>query len=118
MERPLSELLHREIFWLTRQLESRVTFILSGGCRGGDALGETLAGWYDIPVKRYEANWLAHGKAAGPLRNAAMAEDADALIAIWDLQSKGTLDIIRRMTAQGKPVRIIPFVRRKEETTP
>jgi hypothetical protein len=33
-----------------------------------------------IPVESFEADWRAHGKAAGPIRNAAMVATADALV--------------------------------------
>ena len=34
------------------------------------------------------------GRSAGPLRNATMANYADALIALWDNKSRGTKNMI------------------------
>ena len=57
----------------------KITEIVSGGARGADQLGEELAHFYMIPLKRFPADWDAHGKAAGPIRNRQMAEYADGL---------------------------------------
>jgi uncharacterized phage-like protein YoqJ len=49
----------------------------------------------------YPANWRKYGKRAGHRRNQQMADNADALIALWDGESPGTRDMIRRM--ENKP---------------
>lgn len=77
----------------------RPTVVLSGTARGADKLGEAWATWNSIPVERYPANWDLHGKSAGYKRNEDMANKAEALIALWDGESKGTkhmIDIARR----------------------
>lgn len=53
--------------------------IVSGGAKGADAGGEEYAKYMGLPCKRFPADWKAHGKAAGPLRNRQMAEYADAV---------------------------------------
>lgn len=54
--------------------------IVSGGCPTGvDSCGETWASVAALPVKQFPADWKAHGKAAGPIRNRQMAEYADAV---------------------------------------
>ena len=70
------------------------TQIVSGTARGVDTLGERWAGDNDIPVARFPANWKEYGKRAGYLRNAEMADYADALVAIWDGHSRGTKHMI------------------------
>lgn len=45
-----------------------------------------------------------YGNAAGFIRNQAMADYADALIAVWDNRSKGTADMIRKAIGRGLPV--------------
>lgn len=75
------------------------TLVLSGCANGADTLGEMWAQNNHIPVKHYRADWTNYGQRAGYLRNEVMAENADALIAIWDGESKGTkhmIDIARR----------------------
>jgi len=69
-----------------------------------DGLAEEWARENGIPIKRFPADWDKHGKAAGPIRNRAMAEYADALLAVWDGESKGTANMILEMHRMGKPV--------------
>lgn len=58
----------------------KITEIVSGGCRGADAFGEEMARRNSIPAVTFKADWNAYGKAAGPIRNKAMAQYADAVI--------------------------------------
>lgn len=81
----------------------QVTEVVSGTARGVDLLGENWARYKDIPVKRFPADWDKHGKAAGMIRNAQMAEYADALVAVWDGLSRGTKNMIETMRKTGKP---------------
>lgn len=83
-----------------------ITEIVSGGARGVDRLGEKYAEIYNIPVRIYPANWDRWGKCAGMIRNADMAKDAEALIAIWDGESKGTFGMIRIAETSGLRVYI------------
>ena len=74
--------------------------ILSGGADGADRIGERWARKNGLAIVRYPADWSL-GKKAGPLRNAAMVANADALLALWDGVSKGTRDVINRATKAG-----------------
>ena len=56
-----------------------VTEVVSGGAAGVDRDGEAWAERRGIPVRRFPADWKRHGKAAGPVRNRAMAAYADAV---------------------------------------
>ena len=79
----------------------KATEIVSGGCAGPDLKGESYARAYEIPVRRFPADWKRYGRRAGPLRNEEMACYADALVAVWDGRSPGTADMIRRARAHG-----------------
>ena len=81
-----------------------ITEVVSGASGNVDKIGEFWAELMELPIKRFPADWDKHGKAAGPIRNRAMAEYADALIAVWDGESKGTANMILEMHRQGKPV--------------
>lgn len=72
----------------------RASMIISGNARGVDRLGEKLAKSKGIPLVICPANWGYHGKRAGFLRNETMAELGDALLAVWDRKSKGTMNMI------------------------
>jgi len=86
-----------------------ITEVVSGTADGADAAGEAWADSCRIPVRRFPAAWAIHGKAAGKLRNREMAEYGDALLAFWDGMSSGTCDMVTRMVARGKPVRVVPM---------
>ena len=81
-------------------LFDNITEVVSGKCPSGvDKLGEEWAEANDRPVKLFPADWKTYGKGAGYKRNQEMAEYAEALLAIWDGESKGTghmIDIARR----------------------
>lgn len=86
-----------------------VTEVVSGAAPGVDQLGEILAEWKAIPVRRFPAEWARLGKRAGPTRNGQMARYADRLIAVWDGESRGTANMIETMRALGKPVYVHRF---------
>lgn len=83
-----------------------ITEVVSGGARGVDSLGEEWAKNHNISIKRFPADWKTLGRKAGPLRNIQMGDYADALVAIWDGKSKGTLHMISYMNSVNKPVYI------------
>ena len=72
----------------------KITEVVSGTCRGVDKMGEDWAKRNDIPIKQFPPVWGMFGRSAGPLRNATMANYADALIALWDNKSRGTKNMI------------------------
>ena len=74
--------------------------IVSGGARGADKLGERYANYYGYSIKQFIPDWDKFGKSAGYIRNSEMADYADALIAFWDGQSKGTEHMIN-LAKQG-----------------
>ena len=96
-----------------------ITEIVSGTARGVDQLGEQLATKHNTPVAKFPADWNnttvpgavikhnqygAYNAIAGHMRNAQMAQYADALIAVWDGKSRGTTDMITRMRKLKKRV--------------
>ena len=87
--------------------------IISGGSGDVDREAELFARRRKIVVTTYMADWDAHGRAAGPMRNKRMAEKCDATIAIWDGWSIGTLNMITNAIKLGKPVFIWPIAQKK-----
>lgn len=83
--------------------------ILSGTARGADKLGEQYAQNSNFMIERYPAEWETHGRKAGIIRNQQMADKADALIAFWDGNSKGTQNMIASARKKGLPVRVIRY---------
>jgi hypothetical protein len=83
--------------------------IISGGANGADKLGEKYASLMGYRCEVYKADWDKYKGRAGILRNRDMSEEADALIAFWDGQSRGTKDMIEVAKAKGLKVRVIMY---------
>jgi hypothetical protein len=81
--------------------------IVSGTAKGADKLGEHYASLKGHSVARFPADWLSHGKSAGFIRNAEMAEYSDCLIAFWDDESRGTKHMIDLAESKGLEVHVI-----------
>lgn len=92
------------VFMAVANSEFEVTQVVSGCAEGIDKLGEEYAAFMKIPVQKFPADWETYGKSAGYIRNKQMAENADALIAIWDGESKGTKHMIDIAEAKGLKV--------------
>lgn len=72
-----------------------VTQVLCGMARGVDMLGRRWALEHGVAIRDCPAEWELHGRSAGYKRNAFMAHNADALVALWDGYSRGTESMIR-----------------------
>ena len=80
--------------------------LLSGKCRGADALGERFAREKGWQIEFHPANWDLHGRAAGPIRNKEMVDVCDIVVCFWDGQSRGTASLIRYAKAAGRELYI------------
>ncbi len=93
-------------FCLSNIRKENKIVIVSGGCRGADAIGEQYAKENNFKVEKYPADWVKHGKRAGPIRNEQMAKDSDYVICFWDNKSKGTKSMIEYAIKYNKPIKI------------
>ena len=80
------------------------TEIVSGMASGVDTLAVQYAQENNLPLQQFWAEWNFYGKSAGPIRNRKMAEYGDALIAIWDGESRGTKNMIEEATKRNLQV--------------
>lgn len=78
-----------------------ITEVVSGTANGVDQLGEQWADGWDIPIKRFPANWDKYGKRAGYIRNEEMAKYAEACVIFWDGESNGTRNMIELAAKYG-----------------
>lgn len=69
--------------------------VIHGAAKGADWLAGEVAKALGYPVFTFPADWDTHAKAAGPLRNQAMANAAHSCIALPG--GKGTTDMVKRM---------------------
>lgn len=83
------------------EIDWPITRVVSGMARGMDSVGWAWAHLNGIPIDECWADWDGKGKAAGILRNIHMAHHADALILVWDGQSKGSGHMLRVSKSMG-----------------
>jgi len=86
------------------------TTIIHGAARGADRLAGMLASrLFKFNIEKYPADWKAHGKAAGMIRNKQMLDEGrpDEVCAFYSgpLKSNGTKDMVERARSSGLPVR-------------
>ena len=100
---------------LANKRKDSVITIVSGTAKGADRLGEGYARERGYQIERYPADWDRDGNKAGPLRNIEMAKNADALIAFWDGQSRGTKHMIDTALNEELVVRVVNYGQLKEQ---
>jgi hypothetical protein len=84
------------------------TEIITGDARGADDAAYWAARCCNHPVRRFSADWKAHGKRAGIIRNLEMLdEQPDLVVAFWDGESRGTRHTIAEAERRGIPVEVI-----------
>ena len=83
--------------------------LISGGCRGADALAQEWAENSGFDFILHPADWDKHGRAAGPIRNRQMAQDGNMLIAFWDGKSRGTKNMIEEALKAGLEVHVYRY---------
>jgi hypothetical protein len=80
--------------------------ILSGRAAGADRLGERYAEERGLPCEHFPADWKAHGRAAGPIRNRQMAAAADACM-VFDGGGPGSRSMVEEAEAAGLLLRVV-----------
>jgi hypothetical protein len=93
------------------------TVVISGTAKGIDQLGEDWATLHNIPIEQFPADWKQYGKAAGMIRNEAMATKAEALVAIWDGESKGTKNMIALAKKYKLKTYVLTILKDNDELT-
>lgn len=79
----------------------RIDEVVCGCARGVDTEAAFIAKMRGIPIKEFPADWDLYGKRAGYIRNAQMADYADALILIWDGKSRGSANMLKQAREKG-----------------
>lgn len=89
-------------------LEPGEDIVVHGGAHGADQMAGEIAVELGLEVEVHPADWEKHGKGAGFIRNEQMALlGADACIAFWDGESRGTADMMQRASEHGIKVAIV-----------
>lgn len=103
------ELLKEKCDFYLQNKKKEDIVIVTGHVSGADALGERYAQERGFQLETYPADWKAHGRAAGPIRNAQMASVAHALIAFWDGKSRGTKNMIDTAKKHNLHVAVVRY---------
>jgi len=104
-----SKELKQSVSLILNNIDKNDLEIVSGGAKGADKFGENWANNRNVPVKIFPADWDTWGKSAGYKRNKQMAQYANHLIAIVDLEveSRGTRHMIDLAHRYELKIRII-----------
>lgn len=79
-----------------------VTCLIHGNAPGADSIADEWALAIGIDCVAYPADWVLHGRRAGPIRNAQMlAEEPDIQLVVAFPGGSGTEDMIRKATKRG-----------------
>lgn len=84
--------------------EWRIQRIADGWAPGADTAAHLWAKSRGINTVRFPAGWIAHGKAAGAIRNQEMLEATRPVVVVAFPGGTGTADMVRRARAAGVPV--------------
>lgn len=88
------------------EFDTKLT-IVTGGAPGADR----SAYWWAIArgenYRSYRTDWKRHGKAAGPIRNQHMLDDAQPVLVVAFPGGRGTQDMVNKARAAGVEVREI-----------
>lgn len=86
------------------------SLVIHGAARGADALAGQWAITRDIAQLAFPADWDAHGRSAGHIRNAQMLKEGKPDVVIAFPGGRGTANMIDQATRAGVPVLRISVV--------
>ena len=80
-------------------LHPKDAVVIHGDARGADRMAATWAENHGAKVEPYPADWVRHGKAAGPIRNRYMLMDGRPDVVIAFPGGPGTADMVKQARA-------------------
>lgn len=91
---------------LSSMLPDGCTAIVSGGARGIDRCAADYARAHGLELHEIRADWKRYGRGAGVMRNPAIIDAADEVVALWDGKSPGTRQGINYAMGKKKKVHV------------
>ena len=88
---------------------TKIEYIVSGGAKGADSLGERFAREFKIKTIIHYPDWNTYGRKAGFLRNAYIIRDATDIIAFWDGFSRETEHSLDLAEKHKKKIKVVRF---------
>ena len=92
---------------LGRYLPADVSEIVSGGARGVDTSAAVWARAHNIPLTEFLPDYDHYGRCAPLIRNLAIVDYSDMVLAFWDGTSRGTAFVIQKCRERGVPITIL-----------
>lgn len=81
-----------------------IVLLIHGAASGADRLAGEWAKERGVPTNEYRADWDRHGRAAGPIRNKQMLDEAKPDLVIAFPGSVGTANMVAQAEGAGIPV--------------
>ena len=81
--------------------------IISGGARGVDTCAAEYARNHGLKLTEFLPEYDKYGRAAPIVRNRAIVEASDEVLAFWDGSSRGTKSVIDFCQKTAKPCRVV-----------
>ena len=94
-------------FDLSKYIGDDVDTVISGGAAGVDTLAELYADKNRLSKYIIRPRYDLYGRSAPLKRNEEMIDMADAVLVIWDGQSKGTQYTIKHAKKMGKKIVVV-----------
>lgn len=94
-------------FDLSPYISNNVDTIISGGACGVDSLAEEYADLHRISKYIFRPCYNIYGRAAPIRRNEQMVDFSDAVLIIWDGQSKGTKYTLEYAKKKNKVITVV-----------
>ncbi|MBQ8254294.1 MAG: hypothetical protein IJY94_02180 [Clostridia bacterium] len=94
-------------FDLSPYITPEVDTVISGGANGIDSLAEEYADKHRISKYIIRPRYDLYGRAAPLKRNEEMIDMCDAVLVIWDGNSKGTQYSIKYANKKDKPITLV-----------
>ena len=91
---------------LEEYLPQEVTEIVSGGAKGIDTCARAYAHQKGLRLTEFLPEYQKYGRSAPLRRNLEIIDYADAVIAFWDGESRGTKFVIDVCKKRGKMVTV------------
>lgn len=96
-------------------VKTPISCIVSGGAKGADSMAEEWALAHNVETRIFYPDYKAYEKRAPLVRNELIIREADAVLAFWDGESRGTAHALDYARRAGRPTKIIRY---EPEPTP
>ena len=95
--------------YVIEQIPPECSMIISGGAKGIDRLAADASALLGCELCEILPDYETYGRRAPLVRNVEIIEQADTVLAFWDMSSPGTRHAIDQCLKRGIPVKLIPI---------